>query len=368
MPEPSPALERLSDEAVGAYFDTLLEAYRDAESAAPQVFARHFAVGGYILRVQAVNERLLARLTAALAHLEVEPNAPADLTILLWDSAPPPPSPLAWYARRASGGVSQFEQARFDARGELAAFNSGGIRVAFNLWPSAVYLLDQTRNLALAWIEAERLIRAHDIAAPFRRILSWGLGTRDRVFVHAAGVGSEAGGVLLAGAGGSGKSTSALACLGSPLRFAGDDYCLLAAQPTPWVYSLYSAAKLDHRADLARLPGLADVRVEPTTPHDPLLVMLLHAQWPDRIIIGFPLRAVLLPHISPAPGARLTPVSPAEALRAMASSAVEQFPATARLALPALADVVRRVPCFRFEVGPDVSAIPTVIERQLSEV
>jgi hypothetical protein len=46
----------------------------------------------------------------------------------------------------------------------------------------------------------------------------------------------------VAGKGGSGKSTTALACLDSPLVYASDHYCSLTNEPAPYVYSLYDSA------------------------------------------------------------------------------------------------------------------------------
>ena len=63
------------------------------------------------------------------------------------------------------------------------------------------------------------------------------------------------GGVLLAGKGGSGKSTTALTCLNSELQYVSDDYCVVVAQPSPFAYNLYCTAKV--RADNThRVPHL----------------------------------------------------------------------------------------------------------------
>ena len=62
--------------------------------------------------------------------------------------------------------------------------------------------------------------------------------------------------MLLAGKGGSGKSTTALVCLHSSLVYAGDDYCLLATDDGPYVFSLYSTGKLNPD-DVYRFSDLA---------------------------------------------------------------------------------------------------------------
>ena len=73
--------------------------------------------------------------------------------------------------------------------------------------------------------------------------------------VHAAAVGDESGGVLLVGRGGSGKSTTALSCLGTQVGYLADDYCLVEMVEGPRVHSLYTSGKAN-RGSIARLPRL----------------------------------------------------------------------------------------------------------------
>ena len=85
---------------------------------------------------------------------------------------------------------------------------------------------------------------------PFARSSTGGSPIAARCFCTAAAVGQAAGGVLLVGAGGSGKSTCALSCLTSDLLYAGDDYVAVELRPEPRVLSLFCSGKLepDHAA------------------------------------------------------------------------------------------------------------------------
>ena len=81
-------------------------------------------------------------------------------------------------------------------------------------------------------------------AAPLRPALFWALGGADRHLVHAGVVGDDRGGVLLAGARGSGKTTVVHAALHHGLDFVADDYVLLRAGREWDAVSVYTTLSL----------------------------------------------------------------------------------------------------------------------------
>ena len=97
---------------------------------------------------------------------------------------------------------------------------------------------------------------AWEPSAPFRNLFHWALGDSGLAFAHAAAVGTAAGGILLAGRGGAGKSTTAMACVHAGWRYVADDYCVLDVSGHPSTHTLYGSAKISPWA-LARLPELA---------------------------------------------------------------------------------------------------------------
>jgi hypothetical protein len=144
-----------------------------------------------------------------------------------------------------------------DTRKEIKHYNSDRIRTSFHIGPNILSLLDTKQNLGVYWLEDVCQIPYWEHGSPLQTILNWWTSNHHRQYVHAGAVGTSTGGVLLAGKGGSGKSTKALSCINSELTYASDDYCLVASEPTPYVYSLYNTAKLKGAADLQRFPHLA---------------------------------------------------------------------------------------------------------------
>ena len=182
--------------------------------------------------------------------------------------------------------------------------------------------------------------------------------------VHAAAVGTERdGGLLLVGRGGSGKSTTALACLSAGFLYVGDDYCLLQSTADgPWAASLFATGKLSD-AMLERFPVFATTVVNPTRTPGEKALLFLDRSFSAHLAAGLPLRAILLPRVLAGGGeTRLTPASPAAALQALAPSTIFLFRRSGSEAanlLAQLAGVTRSLPCFHLQLGADADATRT---------
>jgi hypothetical protein len=172
--------------------------------------------------------------------------------------------------------------------------------------------------------------------------------------------------VLLVGRGGSGKSTCALASLDSNLLYAGDDYVAVGLPPTPRVYSIYGSGKLvPHHSRL--LPHLPPPSFPGDGSPEEKAVFFVSERFPDRMCTDFPLKAVIVPRVTPGV-ARISPVDPAIALRALAPSTLLQLHPARPDALMKMAGLLKAVPTFSLETGEDVVAIPPALERLLEEL
>jgi hypothetical protein len=191
------------------------------------------------------------------------------------------------------------------------------------------------------------------------------MGRHNCQYVHAGAVGNQTGSVLLAGQGGSGKSTTALACLNSPLFYISDDYCLLTNEPEPYVYSLYNSAKLE-ADNMHRLPHLVRLVSNSDRLAEEKALLFLQQHLPEKVITGLPVRAILLPHVSGRPETRLSPASSIAGLKALAPSTIFQLPGAGQRTFQALTRFVKQVPCYNLELGTKVGQIPEVIMHLLA--
>lgn len=336
------------------YFHSVYELFELAERATGAV-ERSYSIGGYLIRLRFAGEALLS-LTRALEHLAVEHAATPDLTICLWDSEStgqrmdPPP----WH------------EDDFLARGVIQGFNTDRIYTAFQHGSGAVNILDTKRNLAVYWVP-DPGVPYWEKGSPLRTILHWWLLNHERQLVHGAAVGNSTGGVLIAGKGGSGKSTTALTCLESDLLYVGDDYTLLGLDPGPVVFSLYNSAKLnsDH---VQRFPALLPQIDNPELLHEEKALLFVNEHYPSKVATRMPVRAILVPRVTGLPKTQLKKTSRAMGLAALAPSTIFQLPRAGDEAFKFLAIFARQLPCFSLELGTDLSSIPPVIGGLLEEI
>ena len=142
----------------------------------------------------------------------------------------------------------------YSPRGEISAYCDARYRTGYQVDAGLLSLLDVRRGLGLLWTANAARLPRYELTFPARSILYWWAHVRGLQMTHAAAVGDAAGGVLLVGKGGSGKSTTALACLEAGLSYAGDDYVLISEQPAPRAHSVYCSGKL-HADHIGRLPA-----------------------------------------------------------------------------------------------------------------
>lgn len=341
--------------AVGAevFFETAWERGCRALGAGAGAGERWFDIGGFKVRMT-LGGRLAGRFFAAFEHLRMSRQDSWDLDIRAWDSAasgvpmPAPPWGTEDYGRR----------------GEIRGFNDARFMTAFDHGSGALSLVDRASGRAVYWIRDGGRVPGHERGAPFRAILNGWMGNHGCMLAHGAAVGIGDGAVLLAGPGGSGKSTTALICAEGGMLFLGDDYCLLRTHPSLEVCSLYGTAKMT-REDLARLPGLA-ARVSPEPGPQGKALLFLAGAMPGRFASRLPLRAVLLPRVTGRAGTTLRMAGASEALRSLAPSSIFQLSGAGAGAFDLLSGLVRRLPCYHLDLGTDYSGIAPVVREILS--
>jgi hypothetical protein len=208
-------------------------------------------------------------------------------------------------------------------------------------------------------------------AAPMRMILQAWLRQNGLHFAHAAAVGTASGGVMLAGAGGSGKSTISLICLASEMAFVSDDYCLFTADSSPGVHSIYCSAKLDPGM-LARLPKLLPALQPVDEPRNEFeeekALLLLQEHFHTQLARSLPIKALLVPQVTEKQATTIHPVSALTGIRALAPSTMQQISGPDPSAWRAITSLAKQVPCYRIETGSDLELIPDAIADLLERI
>lgn len=323
---------------------------RDCSSHADIVLA------GFPVRLQFASPEIRSALWPAFAHRCSNARAEPALEIMIWDSA--------------STGVESPQPAwqhdDYRERGLIRGFNTDRFRTCFQIGPDTLSMLDVGSGLGVQWVRDAEALPYYEKGAPLRHLFNWWMSENGHMLVHAAAVclGDRAG--LLVGKGGSGKSTTAIACLGTNLRYISDDYCLVGPADAPNVHSLYSTAKLT-RDSLARFPDLERSINKTKIIADDKLLFFLHPTYKQLMTSGARLEAIYVPVIDPKISkSEIEPVSRAKALLALAPSSIFQLSGGGSNEFGILSDLVERVSCYRLRLGSDPTEAAEAIYQHLS--
>ena len=327
--------------------------FEQAARAAGGAVDLRLAVAGRAILLRFAGETAASALRPAFAHLEAGDGPAPSLTLQVWDSATSEAERPALEAAPPGAGPSYYSE-------------ENGLRALHQPAHDAFSVLAEESGRAWFWTRDLTRLPYWEYTAPFRHLLSWWLDAQGLLQVHGGAVGTAAGGLLLVGSGGSGKSTTALASLlDERLFYAGDDYVAVGSAP-PTVHSLYCSGKV-HRDDVQRLPHLAAGLADAGRP-DEKGVVFVEAAFPGRCVAGFPLRAIVVPQVTDRRVAHARPGTPAEALTALAPSTIFQLHPPAREALAQMTRLVRTAPAFVLELGADVESIPAELLRLLEQL
>jgi hypothetical protein len=226
-------------------------------------------------------------------------------------------------------------------------------------------ILDMNTRCALVWLADAGRLPAWESAAPFKQILQWSMVDTHLSMLHAGAVTDSRHGVLLAGPGGSGKSTTVAACLQAGLRVCGDDLLVVSRSRRGWfAHALYDAIKLFPEAAIPAPSLLAQAPWRACG--DKRLIRYSDAA-AGALAPSTPLRALLQCQVTGRVGSRLIPVAPQEMLKAIAPSTVFMLRGREAHLLKEAGALVRSLPCMRLELGADPAGAAALLRRWLGD-
>ncbi|MEM7167641.1 MAG: hypothetical protein AAF581_19465 [Planctomycetota bacterium] len=327
------------------YFELLAPSF---EAASPAPCERWVRFGDRVVCIKFASEAHVAALEPAIAHLLTSSVSEPQLTLHVWDAtttgtdALPAPAALP-----AQSEAEQCEYGFVDERYQFCfAHARDGERYSF---------LDHKTHNAYFWTPSINTLPAYERAAPFRLLLHWWLRSDESYLIHAGVVGSEDGGVLIGGRGGSGKSTTCLAAASAGLTYLSDDYVAVTVQPSPTAYSLYASAKLNDDS-LARFPQFTNHVVNPdrNAGLDEKAIVFLGGDTGTTVAPQLPLVAVVLPTIQNVAEPCLQVARPIQALQGLGPSTLLQMPGTTPAEFQVVAELARALPCYQLVLAPEL--------------
>lgn len=327
---------------------------------------RFYTIAGHPLRLRFAGQALVRFISPALEHVASGRVPVPSLTVCIWDSASTeiniPPFPWEMNSYRADKNIKGHRE----VLNPIIYFKDETIRGAYEIGTNTLSMLNTKQDFAIFWVPDGRHIHYYERSSPLRTIFQWWAQHHGLQLLHAGAIGTKRGGILLAGKGGTGKSTVALSCLNSELSYLSDDYCLVAMDSPPYAYSVYSSAKID-RVGLQRFPHLLPAVDNKEQLHEEKGLLFLNQHYPAKIATGFPVRALLLPCVTGLERTTLTPASPRNGLMALAPSTIFQLRGASQEDLTCMATLTRLLPSYIFELGKDTGKIPAIILEVLSK-
>ncbi len=345
-----PDLESQQADLFGGAWDAWQSAVANA------VPRRHcFEIAGTNLRVHFAGPAMESKLAPGLANPVSELGSHPTCDVYVWDAE--------------STGVTLPPPAReledFTGRGNIWGYDSSRYRSAYHWGEGAVSLMDLESRRAMYWLNSHRDLPAWVLGSPLRTILHWWLESNGRQLVHAAGLGYRGRGVLIPGRGGSGKSSTALACLEAGLDYIGDDYLAIAMDPEPVMYRLFNTAKLEP-AQMARFPGLARCR-SVLDPGFDKSVLFLDTAYAGQLRTSLPLSRILKPSISGRPETTFSDVSALDVELGMSSETLAHLPHVGGHTVAFLERISKQVPRAEIHLGTDRPQIVREIRQHLEQ-
>lgn len=226
-----------------------------------------------------------------------------------------------------------------------------------------VIMYRPAERIALVWIQDKSQLPYWEIASPFCVVFSWWAEQIGGQIAHAATVGCDGRGVLLVGRGGSGKSTTALACVDAGLQYVSDDYVLLTDDPMPVGHCLYSTGKL-HRHLLEDHFAHWQDRVAANVGLEQKAVFFLSNDCPNQISKSLELVGVVRPRFVELAESTIELSSKANVLLGLGPSTVFQHPSRRGNGLSFLAQLVRSLPSHQMNLGA-IATGPTALKDLL---
>ena len=339
-----------------AFFDEAMSRFRDATDRVERVVV-HLDVADTLVRLEFAGPQLVPHFLPALSHLVVEAHREADVTFCLWDSEStgvdmiPPPCP--WEC--------------FTDRGDIWGMTSDAVRSAFHWIECSLNLFHVERRQALYWVQSDAGLPFWAKASPLRTLFHWWMEQNGKHLLHAAAVGTGDAAILITGKGGSGKSTSALACLEAGMQYVADDYLIVQSDPEARAFSLYSTAKLNSD-QVDRFPALRHLVTNEQYLGNEKAVIHLYPERAAQVSRSLPLAAVVTPTFADGEAETTFAPVPREALqRAAAFTTMTQLPHAGRPMHAFIESLIAGLPALTMRLGSNVAAVPDAIRALLAQ-
>ena len=333
-------------------FQQLIDRSHEIVGANPNTLT--LSLAGRRIRLIAAGPAMLSFVGPAFAHLpRLADDVPADLTVYLWDS-------------ETTGGTYPDLPLPPVEQAALGVVTSDDIVASYSSVERSIRILRRSTNEAFVVADRVDTIPWWERLAPLRNLLSWWFVGQGMLLAHTAAVSTADGAALLIGPGGSGKSSTALACLAAGLGYLGDDNVIIDPESRK-VWSVYTSAKLvaEHHD---RYPHL--MTTDSTDADKPGFAKQIG--WPgvefaDRVVLRADIRALVLPIVTGGSHCRMLPSTTGRALLALAPTTMYQALTLQQRVFELASQTVQPFQPYWLELGGHAEQLPVMLSVLIAE-
>jgi hypothetical protein len=306
-----------------------------------RLLERDLVIADLPVRLSFAGSAMYEAVFPAFEHLARPTRLEPARRVLIWDTA-----------STAVGPPDQiWGETDVGPHGEVLPLGQGPIHAAADGW-GRLLAYDSRSGTLVFHAPDVALFPWHEHAAPMRSGLHWLLTGPERHLIHGAAVGERGRGLLITAPSGSGKSTLAAACFCAGLDVAADDFVAVTLDGAPRAHSLYATAKLDRRS-VELLDPDPSLITNPDFAEDEKAVLDLRS---GPIVTELPIDGIVVPRLTGASTPVLERIGAAETLRQIGPSSLVVMPRPRGPALATAAELARRLPAWRLDVGEDLQA------------
>jgi hypothetical protein len=313
---------------------------------------KFYRIAGKNICIHYYHQLFLDHFSLALSHAEINPPLEIDLTIEVFDSRhtgidfiPP------WNS----------EEYIFKTKAQAHSLPDDNFLGAYLYGEETVNLYDISQKTAYFWTYDVKKLPQWTTAAPFRTLLHWFLSEHDTHMMHGAVVSVNNNAVLLTAKGGSGKSTTALACLYNGMDYLADDYVGVKLDKQPIAHSLYNSGKLLPDA-IDKFPNISRGIFKKG---EEKILFFLNSLFPKQIKLQAPIKAIFIPVIKHTQKSVLVEASKSRAMIALAPTTLFQLPLAKDTKMQAIKNIILHTPCYFLEMSSDSKEVAAIIRHFL---
>ena len=249
---------------------------------------------------------------------------------------------------------------------DVPFFTRRGITMSVGRESNTVSLLNKNKGIAFFLFDDINNLPYFESGSLFKNILQWWFENRDSSMIHSASIAFDGMALLIAGRGGSGKSSTALSCIMNGMEYLGDDYVVVNGEKKFSVSSVYNSIKLTSDS-LKKFSGINKNVINPSFTKNEKGVAFLSEIKKFAMVRSASLKGVILPEISGFDHSSFSRISSSECFRSLAPSTIFQHIGRRNNISKFIAQLTKHLPCYKLKTGRDPELISEIVKSIFKE-